>query len=140
MSKIRRILTTDARAERVVARKTHRTRGARANANPARLALPSVANQNQKFPYQSIFGGGVWGEPLRTIYFIKRNLRNISRLMSENLTPRVVQNSSLFRQVNNRLFSIQNSFNISLVYLSAIYQVFNFCNLFSIDFRNYSGY
>jgi hypothetical protein len=66
MSKIRRILTTDARAACVVALNLIvRTRGARANANLARLALPPVANQNQKFPYQSIFGGGCGGSRLK---------------------------------------------------------------------------
>jgi len=66
MSKIRRILTTDARAERVVARNPNRTRGARANANPARLARSLWSRvQNQKFPYQSIFGGGCGGSRLK---------------------------------------------------------------------------
>ena len=36
----------------------NRTLRLRGEANVARLALPPVANQNQKFPYLSIFGGG----------------------------------------------------------------------------------
>jgi len=37
----------------------------RGEANVARLALPPVANQNQKFPYQSISGGGCGGSRLK---------------------------------------------------------------------------
>ena len=65
MSKIRRILTTDARAERVVALSQFVRSDCAGEANSARLALPPVANQNQKFPYQSIFGGGCGGSRLK---------------------------------------------------------------------------
>ena len=54
MNKIRRILMTNARAERVVALNQIVRIRVRDGANSARLALLPVANQNQKFPYQSI--------------------------------------------------------------------------------------
>jgi hypothetical protein len=54
MNKIRRILSSLQRAERVVILYFCVRIRVRGNANNARLALPLVANQNQKFPYQSI--------------------------------------------------------------------------------------
>jgi len=65
MSKIHRILMTDARAERVVTRNPI-VRAERVPTPTLRAThAPFGRKPKPKIPYQSIFGGGVWGEPLK---------------------------------------------------------------------------